>query len=98
MLNSTELLTEIRDQVAARARTDARTVVDGLLLSRHETSEPDYQLTEPLFILMAQGGKRLYLGQEVIEYHAGDCLIVTTNIPLAGHFLDATRKAPALAV
>jgi AraC-like DNA-binding protein len=98
VLRADDLLVEIRKQVTARARQDPRTAVGGLLISRHETSEPDYQISEPLFILMAQGAKRLYLGQEVIEYLAGDCLIVTASVPLSGHFIDATPRSPALAV
>lgn len=98
MSRADDLLAEIRNQVTACARQDPRTAIDGLLISRHETSEPDYQISEPLFILMAQGGKRLYLGQEVIEYLAGDCLIVTASVPLSGHFIEATPRSPALAV
>jgi AraC-like DNA-binding protein len=98
VLTADDLLAEIRDQVAARASRSPRTVVDGVLISRHETSEPDYQITEPLFIVMAQGGKRLYFGQEVIDYRAGDCLIVTASVPLSGHFISASPRQPALAV
>jgi AraC-like DNA-binding protein len=98
VLRADQLLTEIRDQVAVRAGRGPRTAIEGILLSRHETSEPDYQVSEPLFILMAQGGKRLYVGNEVIEYLAGDCLIVTAAVPLSGHFIAASPRCPALAV
>ncbi len=47
---------------------------------------------------MAQGSKRLYFGRDVIEYGAGDCLIVAASIPLSGHFVDASSQNPALAV
>ncbi len=92
------VLDEIRDQIDRRAGPDPRTTIDGLLISRHERSDPDYQLAEPLFILMAQGAKRLYFGQKVIEYGAGDCLVVTASVPLSGHFINASRRHPALAV
>jgi AraC-like DNA-binding protein len=72
--------------------------IDGLLISRHEKSEPDYELTEPLFILMAQGAKRLYLEEQVIEYHAGECLVVTASLPVSGHFIAASPADPALAI
>ncbi len=97
MPDDQELLAEIRDRVALVARGDSRTPIDGLLVSRIETSEPDHQLTEPLFVLMAQGGKRLYFERDAIEY-GGECLIVTTSIPLSGHFIDARPERPALAV
>jgi AraC-like DNA-binding protein len=93
-----ELLREIRDVVAARARPDLRTPIDGLLLSRVETTEQDHSLTDPLLVVMAQGGKRLLIGDQVLEYRAGQCLVVTTTLPVGGHFLDATPHTPALGV
>jgi AraC-type transcriptional regulator N-terminus len=34
----------------------------------------------------------------VIEYHAGDCLVVTASVPLSGQFIDARPDHPALAI
>jgi hypothetical protein len=57
----TELLDEIRRRIAARARPDMRTPIDGLLMSKVSVGSgvPDYSLTEPLLVVMAQGDKRL---------------------------------------
>ncbi|SNQ46075.1 AraC-type DNA-binding protein [Frankia canadensis] len=98
VLNAPELLAEIRAIVAARARPDLRTEIDGLLLSRVETAEPDYSLTEPLFVVLAQGGKRLLLGEHTYEYRAGQCLVVAADLPVTGHFLGASPTSPALGV
>ncbi|WP_307795519.1 AraC family transcriptional regulator [Actinacidiphila acididurans] len=98
MPDTAELLAEIRDRVAAHARPDLRTTVDGLLLSRVESTEPDHSLTEPLLVVMAQGGKRLLLGDQVFEYGAGECLVVSADLPVTGHFLGATPRTPALGV
>jgi AraC-like DNA-binding protein len=98
MINGSVLLEEIRGIVAAHARPDLRTPIDGLLLSRAETSEPDHSLTEPLLVVMAQGGKRLLLGEQVHEYRAGQCLVVTADLPVTGHFIDAGPRTPALGV
>ncbi|TVT11126.1 AraC family transcriptional regulator [Amycolatopsis bartoniae] len=73
-----------------------RTPVPGLLLSRVDSSEQHHSLTEPLLVVMAQGGKRLLLGDRVYEYRAGQCLVVTTDLPVTGHFLDASPRKPAL--
>jgi AraC-like DNA-binding protein len=89
-------LRELRDLIDVHARSDLRTSVDGLLLSRVETDAPDYSLTEPLLVVMAQGGKRLLLGDQVFEYRAGQFLVVTTDLPVTGYFLDATPHVPAL--
>jgi AraC-like DNA-binding protein len=94
----TELLDEIRAAVAAHARPDMRTPIEGLLLSRVETAAPHHSLTEPLLVLLAQGGKRLLLGDRVLEYRAGQCLVVTADLPVTGHFIDATPQEPALGV
>ncbi|MEV6286700.1 AraC family transcriptional regulator [Kribbella sp. NPDC051770] len=89
-------LTELRDLIATHARPDLRTAFDGLTLSKVETSEPDYSLTEPLLVVMAQGGKRLLLGDQTFDYRAGDLFIVTTDLPVSGHFVGASTKTPAL--
>jgi len=95
---SIDLLGEIRGLIAAHARPDLRTPIDGLLLSKVETATPDHSLTEPLVVVMAQGGKRLLLGDQVFEYRAGQCLVVTADLPVTGHFLDASPQTPALAM
>jgi AraC-like DNA-binding protein len=89
-------LEEIRRLVSTHARPDPRTPIDGLLLSRVETQEPDHSLTDPLLVVMAQGGKRLLLGDETFEYRAGQFLVVTTDLPVTGRFLGATPQTPAL--
>ncbi|MEV0384784.1 AraC family transcriptional regulator [Nonomuraea sp. NPDC050643] len=94
----TSYLEELRGLIAAHARPDLRTSIGSLLLSRVPTSEPDYSLTEPLLVVMAQGGKRLLLGDRVYEYRAGECLVVTADLPVTGHFVGATPKVPALGV
>nr|AGS49292.1 transcriptional regulator, AraC family [uncultured bacterium esnapd2] len=81
-------LDEIKDRIARHARPDLATPIDGLLLSVVEDTEPDYSLTEPLFVLMAQGGKHLLVGDQVHEYRAGEYLVVTTDLPVTGHFFD----------
>ncbi|ALG10315.1 AraC family transcriptional regulator [Kibdelosporangium phytohabitans] len=79
-------LDEIGGRIDAHARSDLSTPIDGLLLSRVDDSEPDYSLTEPLFVVMARGAKRLMLGDQVYEYTAGQYLVVTTDLPVTGHF------------
>jgi len=90
-------LSELRSLIAAHARPDMRTPIDGLLLSVEAASEtPDYSLTEPLVVVLAQGGKRLMLGDDVYEYRAGQCLVVTADLPVAGHFIDTGDGLPSL--
>jgi AraC-like DNA-binding protein len=94
----TAFLEEIRGLIAAHARPDLRTGIAGLLLSRVTGDPPDYSLTEPLLVVMAQGGKRLLLGDQVHEYRAGQYLLVTATLPVSGHYIDTTYEAPSLAM
>ncbi|MFG1921850.1 AraC family transcriptional regulator N-terminal domain-containing protein [Cryptosporangium sp. NPDC048952] len=89
-------MTPLAELIDRHARSDFRTSISGLALSKIQTSEPDHELTEPLFVVMAQGAKRLLLGEQQFEYRAGDYLVVTTDLPVTGHFVDATRTNPAL--
>lgn len=97
MRTTSELVAEIGGLVLAHARPDHGSPVDGLLLSRVETTEPHHSLTEPLLVVMAQGGKRLLLGDEVFEYRAGQFLLVTADLPVTGHFIDTGPGTPSLA-
>lgn len=98
MRTSSDLLVEIRDVTAARARPDMQTPIEGLQLARVESSAPHHSLTHPLLVVMAQGGKRLLLGNHVLEYRAGQMLVVTTELAVSGHFPDASPQIPALGV
>src|SRR5262245_48665416 len=93
---TSDLLDELRGLIAAHARSDLRTPIDGLLVSKVETSAPDYSLTEPLLVVLAQGGKRLLVGDRAFEYRAGECLVVSADLPVTGHFLGAGPRTPAL--
>jgi AraC-like DNA-binding protein len=92
------LLNEMRGHIAAHARPDLRTPIDGLLLSKVAITpaSPDYSLTTPLLVVMVQGGKHLMLGDHAYEYRAGDCLVITANVPVTGHWIDTDGSALAL--
>ncbi|MFI5910616.1 AraC family transcriptional regulator N-terminal domain-containing protein [Dactylosporangium sp. NPDC051541] len=90
------VLDELCALIARHARPALRTAIAGLSLSKVDSSPPEHSLTEPLLVIMAQGGKRLLVGDQVYEYRAGDVLVVTTTLPVSGHFLRATPKRPAL--
>jgi AraC-like DNA-binding protein len=100
MQTRSDLLDEIRARIAAAARPDMRTSIEGLLMSKVTTGPetPDYSLTEPLLVVMAQGGKRLLLGNRAYEYRSGQCLVVTANLPVTGHYVDTDEKNPSLAL
>ncbi|CAN5759251.1 AraC family transcriptional regulator [soil metagenome] len=100
MRTTDELLNQINDRIATHARDDLSTSIDGLLLAKVVTTseEPEYSLTEPLLVLMTQGGKRLLLGDQAFEYRRGQCLVVTADLPVTGHYIDITPGAPSLSL
>jgi AraC-like DNA-binding protein len=90
-------LAELCTLIATHVRPDMQTPIAGLLLSEEAASEtPDYSLTEPLVVVMARGGKRLLLGDDIYEYRAGQCLVVTADLPVTGHFIDTGDGLPSL--
>lgn len=91
-------LAELAALITAHARPEMTTAIDGLLVSSVANTAPEYSLTEPLLVVMVQGGKRLLLGDRVFEYRAGDILVVSAQLPVSGHFIDCGAQAPALAM
>lgn len=97
MSTSHDRLDEIRRLIDVHARADLSTPLDGIKLSKVSapSAGPEYSLTEPLLVVMAQGGKTLLLGDQVHTYRAGQTLVVTADLPVTGHYLD-TADGPAL--
>ena len=91
------VMEELRELIVkAIGREDT---VDGLLLSVVTApTAPTSSLASPTFALVAQGRKRLALGEQVFEYGAGDYLVVSVDLPVTGHFVEASPTAPCLGV
>lgn len=58
-----------------------------------QTSEISGILT-PAICLILQGAKKLHLGHEVIDYHAGDYLVSVIDIPASAEIIGATKQSP----
>jgi AraC-like DNA-binding protein len=90
-------LAELRRLIVGAAGHEG--LIDGLLLSVvDEPTPPTAGLATPTFALVAQGRKRLALGQQVFEYGAGDYLVVSVDLPVTGHFVEASQQNPCLGV
>ncbi|RPF20502.1 AraC family transcriptional regulator [Myceligenerans xiligouense] len=79
----------------ARAGTTA-TAVPGVAVSRSDRSAPHDDVTGTVLALVAQGAKRLAVGDTVHEYGAGQFLVTSVELPVSGQFLDASPEQPAL--
>ncbi len=89
-------LEELKSLIARHARADMTTAIEGVLLSSRAHSEEAASMSGSVMALIAQGRKRIAMGDRVYEYGAGQYLIASVDLPVTGHFVDATPKQPAL--
>jgi AraC-like DNA-binding protein len=90
-------LDELRALLLRHARPDWTTAIDGVLISKADRSDPPSQsMSGTVLAVIAQGAKRLALGERVYEYGAGQYLVTSVDLPVTGHFTEATPEHPAL--
>lgn len=79
----------------ANAEGITRTIIPFLSIIRRsqQTSLIPVVLT-PAFCLILQGSKKLLLGQDIIQYHAGDYLASMIDIPASAQIIGATKQSP----
>jgi AraC-like DNA-binding protein len=91
------LLAELRTLIARHARADETTAIDGVLLSTVDaTGEPAAGTSGTVMAVIAQGAKRLALGDRIHDYRAGQYLVASVDLPITGHWLEASPSEPAL--
>jgi AraC-like DNA-binding protein len=96
-LQPVALLDELRTLVVRHARTDGTTAIDRVLLSAAgRPGEPEASTTGTVMAMIARGRKRLALGETVHEYGPGQYLVASVDLPITGHYTDATDDEPAL--
>ncbi|KOU24868.1 AraC family transcriptional regulator [Streptomyces sp. WM6368] len=90
-------LDELRTLLARHARSDWSTAIDGVLISRVDRSDPPApSMSGTVLAVIAQGAKRLALGDRVYEYGAGQYLVASVDLPVTGQFTRADPDHPAL--
>ncbi|ACM18455.1 helix-turn-helix transcriptional regulator, AraC family [Geotalea daltonii FRC-32] len=73
------------------------TAIHGLsLYRREEPTEPMTGMYEPSICLVAQGAKRVLLGDEVFVYDALHYLITSVHLPTVVQIVEANREKPYL--
>ncbi|MFC5450994.1 AraC family transcriptional regulator [Paenibacillus aestuarii] len=72
-----------------------QTIIPFLTTMRYsrQTSEISGVLTPSIYLIL-QGAKKLHLGQEVIDYYAGDYLVSVIDIPASAEIIGATKQSP----
>ncbi len=88
---------ELQALIARHARPDETTAIDGVLLSAAgRPGEPRASTTGTVMAVIAQGAKRLAIGDRVYDYRPGQYLVASVDLPITGHYTHASPDEPAL--
>src|SRR4051794_19418260 len=91
------LVSELRRLIVRHARLDESTVINGVLLSAAgRPGEPQASTTGTVMAIIAQGAKRLAIGDRVFNYRPGQYLVASVDLPITGHYTHAAADEPAL--
>ncbi|MEV6140590.1 AraC family transcriptional regulator [Nocardia sp. NPDC051990] len=88
---------ELRVLLARHARPGETTAIQGLYIAKVERSgPPTIEMSGTVLAVLAQGVKRLAVGDHVHEYRPGEFLVASVDLPVTGHFVNAQPDNPAL--
>jgi AraC-like DNA-binding protein len=63
-----------------------------------EPTTPTPAVYRPIFCLVVSGRKQVFFGSQSTQYGAGECFLVTVDLPVSGTILQASRENPYLAL
>ncbi|HVV18233.1 MAG TPA: AraC family transcriptional regulator [Pseudonocardiaceae bacterium] len=90
-------LGEFRDLLERHVRPDPTTAIDGVRICKADRSvSSGPSMSGTVLAVVAQGGKRLALGDHIYEYGPGQYLVTSVDLPVSGYFVDAAPRRPAL--
>jgi AraC-like DNA-binding protein len=91
---------ELVERIARAIREDGKVeTLKGLYLNRSSsTMESIHTVSDPAFCVIAQGSKEVFLGNERYQYDPFHYLLVTAELPLVGHLLEASTERPYLSL
>ena len=89
---------EIGDAIARHGQLRQQpTAIPGLTLYRaDQPNRPMNTIYRPTLCVIAQGRKRVVLGERIIEYDASKYLVVTVDLPVSGCVVEASADSPYL--
>ncbi|MER6922560.1 AraC family transcriptional regulator [Streptomyces spiralis] len=92
-------LDELRTRIARLAAGSPRPLwIEGMsVFSTQYVTEPLGTVTEPVIALIAQGAKRTVLNDHIFEYHSGQYLVATVDLPLVSQITQAAPGEEFLA-
>lgn len=90
-------LTEIMDRLTRVKRKSPITAYPALAIFRHESpTELTSYMQEPSICLIAQGNKRVLLGEDEYFYDQRQYLLTSIDLPLVAQIIAASRQKPYL--
>jgi len=93
-----ETMTELQSLIARHAARGRGQALPGLVLAVEPApSVPIHRVYEPLLVIVAQGAKRIVLGDRVFESGAGQYLVIPLDLPVTSRVTEAREGAPYLA-
>ncbi len=90
---------KLAELIARHAPEDGShsTAIPNLWVARcSQPSDAMFSLQEPAFCLIAQGRKRVMLGDLIYEYDSSSFLAASVDLPISGQVIDATPERPYL--
>jgi len=88
--------------LAAQYPVDTGRKIQGLpnlfVYTRNAVSEIEASVYEPVMCLILQGGKITSIGDQHVELHAGDALVVSHDLPVLSRITKASLSEPYIAV
>ena len=78
---------ELRSLILRHARPDGSTPVEGVMIARHDASVHEFATSGTVMALIAQGEKRIALGERVYRYGVGQYLVASIDLPITGQFI-----------
>ncbi|MBP2478609.1 AraC-like DNA-binding protein [Crossiella equi] len=92
-------LTELLTLLNRHARPDMSTPIEDVLISRLDRPDPSAaSMTGTILALVAQGRKRIALGDRLYEYGAGEYLLASVDMPITGNWVGISPANPAIGV
>ena len=80
-----------------QGRNQTDTAIPGLVFHRWDTpTEPTSYTLNPNICMIAQGAKRVMLGEEVYVYDAASYLVSSMELPVVAQIIEASEEKPYL--
>ena len=93
-------MSELRELLARHCHAELTpTIVPGLTLTRSAVpTEPSSAIYYPLLCVIAQGRKRVFLGDEAFRYDPASYLVASADLPVSGQVIEAPYLGLTLAL